>query len=482
MARARKTDGNTTTGTILAGRVPPHDLEAEKAVLSALLLDNQELTKVMTELKPEDFYHPAHRSIFRSMTALHDASQPVDLHTLADHLNTHGQLDSVGGPAGLAEIADYEATAANVLHHAGIVRDKGLKRRLIAVATGIAERVYEERDPGQTLLDEAEGSILEVGQESSRKPFRSLEAEMHDAIDFIEDLIDRGGALTGLPTGFPALDKKTGGLQPGELVIVAARPSMGKTAFALNLARNAAVEEGKKVAVFSLEMTRRSLALRLIAAEAKYNSTTFRTGFIPERDHKLLVDAATVLSSAKIWIDDSTPMSILEIKAKSRRLKAEHGLDLVIVDYLQLATAEKRSNERREQEISEISRGLKGLAKELHIPVMALSQLNRGPEMRPKKTPQLSDLRESGAIEQDADVIAFIYRDYVYNEQADIHEAELIIAKQRNGPIGSVRLHFEPSFALFTGAAESEDEWAPGPARTSFDEPGDSASYEPPFT
>jgi replicative DNA helicase len=435
----------------------------------------------VTELVPEDFYHPAHRSIFRSMVALHDANQPVDLHTLADHLNTHGQLDSVGGPEGLAEIGDYEATAANVLHHAGIVRDKALKRRLIAVATGIAERVYEERDPGQTLLDEAEGRILEVGQQSSRKPFQTLEAEMHDAIDFIEDLIDRGGALTGLPTGFAALDKKTGGLQPGELIIVAARPSMGKTAFALNLARNAAVDHGKKVAVFSLEMTRRSLALRLIAAEAKYNSNSFRTGFIPERDHKVLVDAASALSGARIWIDDSTPMSILEIKAKSRRLQAEHGLDLVIVDYLQLATAEKRSNERREQEISEISRGLKGLAKELHIPVLALSQLNRGPELRPKKTPQLSDLRESGAIEQDADVIAFIYREYVYNEQADVHAAELIVAKQRNGPIGSVRLHFEPAFALFTGAQDADDEWTPGPARTSFDEPGGDSGSEPPF-
>jgi replicative DNA helicase len=314
--------------------------------------------------------------------------------------------------------------------------------------------------------------------------FRSLHDEMQDAFDYVEMLMNRGGELTGLPTGYPEIDEITGGLQPGELVIVAARPSMGKTALALNIARNAAVDHGKKAAVFSLEMTTRSLVLRLLAAEAGIDSGTFRRGFIAVADHRKLVDAAGRLSHADLWIDDSGSLTVLEMKAKARRLKAERGLDLVVVDYLQLAKGEGDA-ERREQEISEISRGLKALAKELHIPVVALSQLNRGPETRraEDKRPILADLRESGAIEQDADVIAFIYRDCVYNPDADPAEAELIIAKQRNGPTGTLKLRFESRFARFAPWLDRDAPPGMPPGGRGFVPPDRDGGFddEPPF-
>ena len=431
------------------GRVPPQDLEAEKAVLSSILLENDAVHAVYTELKPDDFYHPAHRTIYEAMIALKDQNNPVDLHTLSDHLNAQKLLDAIGGPVALAELSDYEATAANVLHHARIVRDKATKRRLISVATEIVEMGYDGSEAADQLLDAAESRVFEITQATARPAFRSLHDEMQDTFDYVEALMARGGELTGLPTGFHDLDEMTGGLQPGELIIIAARPSMGKTALALNIARNAAVDHGRKVAIFSLEMTTRSLVLRLLSAEARIDSSAFRRGFIAHNDHTRLVNAAGRLSHANIWIDDGSAASLLEIKAKSRRLRAERGLDLVVIDYLQLARGDSEA-ERREQEISEISRGLKGLAKELDIPVVTLSQLNRGPESRADKRPMLSDLRESGAIEQDADLIGFIYRDEVYNKESDDEGiAELVIAKQRNGPTGTIRLKFEGRFARF---------------------------------
>jgi replicative DNA helicase len=445
------------------GRVPPQNLEAEKAVLSAILLENDALHAVYTELKPEDFYHPAHRTIYEAMISLKEQSSPVDLHTLSDHLNEQKLLDAVGGPVALAELADYEAHAANVLHHARIVRDKATKRRLISVATEIVEMGYDGSEDADRLLDAAESRVFEITQATARPAFRSLHEEMQDTFDYVEALMSRGGELTGLPTGFPDLDEMTGGLQPGELIIIAARPSMGKTALALNVARNAAVDHGRKVAVFSLEMTTRSLVLRLLSAEARIDSSAFRRGFIAQNDHTRLVNAAGRLSHAQIWIDDGSAATLLEIKAKARRLKAERGLDLVVIDYLQLAHADGEV-ERREQEISEISRGLKGLAKELDIPVVTLSQLNRGPEARADKRPMLSDLRESGAIEQDADLIGFIYRDEVYNKESeDEGIAELIIAKQRNGPTGTIRLQFEGRYARF-GSLSSRSEPGAGGA------------------
>jgi replicative DNA helicase len=440
-----------------AGRMLPHDLDVERAVLSALLRDNRAIHAVLNEVKPEDFYHPAHRQLYDAMIRLQDENEPVDLHTLANRLNEQKLLDGVGGPVYLAELFDYEATAANVVQHARIVRDKAVKRHLIGVATEIAELGYEELEAADRLLDQAESRIFDIGRARGRNTFRSLHEEMDEAIDYIEALMDRGGELTGVPTGFKDLDEKTGGLQPGELIVIAARPSMGKTALALNIARNAAVDHGRKVAIFSLEMTKRALALRFLASEARVDLSSFRRGFGSHADHGKLVHKAGLLAEAPVWIDDSGLITILEIKAKCRRLATERGLDVVMVDYLQLAHGDTPAL-RKDLEIAEISHGLKALSKELDIPVIALSQLNRGPEQRDpdKRRPNMGDLRESGAIEQDADVIAFIYRDEVYNPTEENRGlAELIIAKQRNGPTGTVRLSFEARYANFRDLADA---------------------------
>jgi replicative DNA helicase len=452
--------GRMTSGMQATGRVLPHDLEVEKAVLSALLLDNRAVHSVLTEIQPEDFYHPAHQQLFRAMVSLQDSNDPVDLHTLSDYLNRQKLLDAVGGPVFLAEIADYEATAANVVQHARIVRDKSIKRSLIGVATEIVESGFDSSERAEHLLDAAESRVFEIGQSKSRVTFSSLHDEVDQALNYVEGLMASGGELTGVATGFKDFDEKTGGLQPGELIVVAARPSMGKTALALNVARNAAVDHGKKVAIFSLEMTKRALALRLLSSEARVDFSSFRRGFGSVSDHTRLVAAGGTLAHANIRIDDSGMITILEIKAKCRRLASEHGLDLVMVDYLQLAHGDNPTS-RKDLEIAEISHGLKALAKELDIPVIALSQLNRGPEQRDpdKRRPNMGDLRESGAIEQDADVIAFIYRDEVYqptDENRGI--AELILSKQRNGPTGTVRLGFEARYANFRNLAGDERE------------------------
>ena len=479
------------------GRVPPHDLEAEKAVLSALLLDNDAIHHVLLEVSPNDFYHPAHEPIYTSMLALRDDNEPVDLHTLSDHLNQQKRLDAVGGVVFLSELADYEATAANVLHHARIVRDKSVKRSLIQVAGKIAESGFEQSERAEQLLDTAESQVFELSQDRARTTFTALDDGLHDAMDHVEMLMARSGELTGVPSGFRDLDADTGGLQPGELIIVAARPSMGKTALALNIARNASMDHGKNVAVFSLEMTRRSLVLRLLAAEARINFTSFRKGYGSVDAYRKIQRAANELAAAKIWLDDSGTITILEIKAKCRRLKSEKGLDMVLVDYLQLAHG-NTATQRKDLEIAEISHGLKSLAKELDIPVIALSQLNRGPEQRDpdKRRPNMGDLRESGAIEQDADVIAFIYRDEVYNPSEENRGlAELIIAKQRNGPTGTIKLQFDGQYAKFSDLSQDRRNALGLPDRVGFGDaeesvyrgasdapmPGDDFDDETPF-
>ena len=445
-------------GESVAGRVPPQDLAAEKAVLSSVLLDNLVLNEVYPELEPDDFYHPAHKQLFQSMIALQDEGEPIDLHTLADYLNGRKILDAVGGPVFLAEIAEYEATAANVEHHARIVRSKSLRRRLISTATEIVRTSFEWTGGGEELLEQAESQIFELSQQQGSTSFRSMHDELPDTFNYVDDIMHRAGQLTGCPTGYHDLDEMTGGLQPGELVIVAARPSMGKTALALNMMQSAALDHGKKAAIFSLEMTRRSLVLRMLASEARIDMSTLRRGFLAPIDYQKLTTAAGRLSHADIWIDDSGMVGILEMKAKARRLAAQQGLDLLVVDYLQLAHGD-RNTPRKDLEIAQISQGLKSLAKELDIPVVALSQLNRGPEQRDpdKRRPNMGDLRESGAIEQDADVIGFIYRDVVYNKDTeDPNRAELIIAKQRNGPTGTVELHFDGRFARFESRTRQE--------------------------
>ena len=457
----RPAQAQATTSAEVRRRVPPNDLDAEKAVLSAILLDNNAIHSIVTEIEVECFYHPAHQSLYRAMLHLKDQNQPVDLVTLADFLKSNDLLESIGGPVALAEIADYEATSANIIHYARIVREKSVKRGLISVASEIVNLGYDEVRPSDEALDAAESKIFALSQEQAKSTLSPLNVEVHNAIDHIEMLMSRGGELTGLPTNFAELDQMTGGLQNGDLFIIAARPSMGKTALALNLARNVAVDHGNKVAVFSLEMTTQSLVMRLLASEAQVDASAFRTGFIPTESHGALVRAAEKLSAADIWIDDTPAATVLEIRAKCRRMHAQRGLDLVIVDYLQLARA-GHNLASREQEISEISRGLKGLAKELNLPVIALSQLNRGPESRKEdKRPILADLRESGAIEQDADIIGFIYRDVVYNNETEHPDlAELLIRKQRNGPTGMVKLEFLGRFALFRDWPEQRDDFA----------------------
>jgi replicative DNA helicase len=475
--RGRRSDGDASG---LAGRVPPHDLDAERSVLSSLLLDPRAFHDVALELRADDFYHPAHQAVYRTMLAIHEEGRPVDLITLSEQLNARKQLDQIGGTVFLAEVADFAATAANVAHHAKIVRGKSVKRRLAAVATEIVESAFEDGGSADELLDFAESRIFDVSKAQSRSTFQSLHDEMPGTFDYVEAIMNRGGELTGTPTGFRDLDQMTGGLQPGELIVIAARPSMGKTAFALNIARNAAVDHGRKVAVFSLEMTTRSLIIRLLSSEAAIDFSSLRKGFLPMTDYRRLQSAADKLTHADIWIDDSGALDILEIKAKSRRLHAESGLDLVVLDYLQLAHAEGR-RDRKDLEIAEISKGLKALAKELDIPVIALSQLNRGPEQRDpdKRRPMMGDLRESGAIEQDADVIAFIYRDVVYNKETeDPRLAEIIIEKQRNGPTGTVKLDFEGRFARFSNRAAHPDEGAPpGPGGGGFVGPADDGAW-----
>ncbi len=456
-----------------AGRIPPHDVEAEKAVLSAILLDNDAIHQVVTEIRDEDFYHPSHQLLYRSMVRLRDENQPVDLTTLAAHLKGEGLLESVGGAVSLAEIADYEATPAHVLHYAKIVRDRAIKRSLISTATEIVALGYEQGEPADTLLDEAESRIFGLSTAKASTTLSSISIEMHDAVNHIDMLMNRSGELTGLASGYAKLDEMTGGLQPGDLFILAARPSMGKTALALNVARNAAVDFGKKVAIFSLEMTTRSLVMRMLSSESQVDFGLFRSGLISTDAHSRLMAAAGRLAEAGLWIDDTGAASVLEMRAKCRRMHSQHGLDLVIVDYLQLARGD-RNTQSREQEISEISRGLKGLAKELDIPVIALSQLNRGPETRKEdKRPMLADLRESGAIEQDADVIAFIYRDVVYNKETEFENlAELIIAKQRNGPTGTVQLEFEGRYAQFRDWPLSDNPYEGAPGSSGFSTPG----------
>ena len=461
-------------------RVPPHDTQAEKAVLSAILLDNDAIHEIAGEIRPDDFYVPSHRRLFAAMVSLKDANQPVDLTTLSDYLKSRDLLDAIGGPIVLAEIADYEATAANIAHYSRIVRDKAVKRSVIQTATEIVSLGFDQTEASDRLLDAAESKIFALSQEKASTTLSPLSVEMHKAVDHIDLLMSRSGELTGVPTGFAAFDKETGGLQPGDLFILAARPAMGKTALALNIARNAAVDYDKKIAVFSLEMTTRSLVLRMLSSEAEVDFSAFRSGLIALEAHARLVAAAGSLANSQIFIDDTGAATVLEIRAKSRRLHAQHGLDMVIVDYLQLAHGD-HNTQSREQEISEISRGLKGLAKELDIPVIAVSQLNRGPETRKEdKRPMLADLRESGAIEQDADVIGFIYRDIVYNRETEYEDlAELIIAKQRNGPTGTVKLKFEGRYARFADWPVSDDPYGGAPGSGGYVPP--SASADDPF-
>lgn len=438
-------------------KLPPQNLEAEQSVLGAILIDNNALTRALEILDPDDFYKLSHRKIFAAMTELFDKNEPIDLITLTDHLKKKNELEDIGGISYLSLIVNMVPTAANVKYHSHIVREKALLRGLLRSANEIASKVYEENLDAEDLVDYAERSIFRISDKRIKASFVTLRDVIRDSFEMIEHLYDKKETVTGVPSGFRDLDDLTTGFQKGDLIIVGGRPSMGKTAFALNIAQHVGLELKEPVAIFSLEMAKEQLAIRMLCAEAMVNSNSIRKGFIRKDDWHKLTGAASNLTGAPIFIDDTSGITVLELRAKARRLKIEHGLSLVIVDYLQLMRG-KGSFERREQEISDISRSLKALAKELSVPVIAVSQLNRCVEQRRPPKPILADLRESGAIEQDADVILFLYRDEVYNREAKKGLAEVIIAKQRNGPTGTVNLAFLSSCTRFLNLTDREAE------------------------
>jgi replicative DNA helicase len=436
-------------------RAIPADHEAERAVLAAILLDHESLYKVQDKLSPGSFDLPRHRLVYEACIELAAKHQAITLITLRDYLETHQRLEEAGGAPFLAEVADAVATAAHVEHHARIVREKSLSRSLIRTCEQIASRGYEGGQRSTELLAQAEREILSIAQGHADSGFTSMADEVKGAFDYIEKV--QSGAIVGVRTGYEDFDRKTGGLDGGELVVLAARPSMGKTALALNFARNHALEDGGCVGFFSLEMTKRELVMRLLLGEAEVDNTRFRNGMLSERDWRALTRAASKLEGQGLYFDDSMAVTVSDISAKARRLHREHKLTMIIVDYIQLVQG-RSAEERREQQVADISRSLKLLAKDLDLPVLALSQLNRGPEGRPDKRPMLSDLRESGAIEQDADKVMFIYRDDVYDEESpDAGLAEVIISKQRNGPTGTVKLQFAKECGRFHSLARREE-------------------------
>jgi len=438
--------------------LPPQNIEAEESIISAILVDNNTLLDVIEILAPEDFYRTAHQKIYAAITDLFDKTEPIDLVTLANRLKEKGQLEEIGSASHLAHLVDTVPLAVNAQHYAKIVHDKASLRRLIEKANAIVKRCFEERGNADDVIDFAESAVFEISEKKAQQAFSPLSKLILGNIETLEENQGNRSLVTGVPTGFSHLDNLTSGLQNSDLIILAARPSMGKTALALNMARNAAVDAGIPVAIFSLEMSKEQLSLRMLCSEARIDSSRLRGGFFSMEDWHRLTDAAGVLSEAPIYIDDSPSLSAMEIRAKARRLKMDKNIGLIIIDYLQLMQG-RVGAERRDLEISEISRSLKALAKELELPVMALSQLNRMLEQRTDKRPRLSDLRESGALEQDADVVAFIYRDEVYNKEEDNPNrgtAEILLSKQRNGPTGDIHLAFLNSFTRFENLAPED--------------------------
>lgn len=441
-------------------KLPPQNIDAEQSVLGGVLVENEAFNKVLEYITQEDFYREAHRKIFLGMVELFNKNEPVDLITLTEVLKKRNHLEDVGGAAYLASLVDNITTASNISYYAKIVREKSVIRKLITTATEIVTSGYEDSKDVEDLLDEAEKSIFEITGRQIKPSFLDLKSVLKESMKTIERLYERKEFVTGVPTGFGELDRLTAGLQPSELIVVAGRPSMGKTAFCLNIAQYAAIEANIPVAIFSLEMSKEQIALRMICSEGRVDAHRLRRGFLDKEDWKKLITAIDVLSQAPIFIDDTPALTALEMRAKARRLKAEHNLGLLIVDYLQLMRG-RGSSDNREQEISDISRSLKALAKELNLPIVALSQLNRRVEDRPNKRPQLADLRESGAIEQDADVIAFIYREELYNRSDEDVKgiAEILVGKQRNGPTGDIKLTFVDKYTRFENFSPRTDEF-----------------------
>jgi replicative DNA helicase len=433
----------------------PHSADAERAILGSIILDNSLVNQAVELLRPEDFYVRAHQFVFRAMTSLSERGGEINPILLGEELRREGVLEQTGGVTFISELTYGLPHFTNVVAYAKVVKDKSLMRQLVKVANKITSEALEEEDEAQIILDHAEQMIFALADERTRQGFSHIKPVADHILEKVQEMAGRSVMLTGCPTGFNDLDRMTSGLQPADLIIIAARPSMGKTSFCLNIAENAAVRDGRVVGVFSLEMSKESLVMRMLSSEARVDAHRFRNGYLSRDEWARLAGALGTLADAKIFVDDTPGISVLEMRAKARRLAAEQRrLDLIIVDYLQLMSGGGRRIESRQQEVSQISRDLKGLAKELNVPLIALSQLSRAAESRTDHRPMLSDLRESGAIEQDADVVGFIYRDEYYNPtEENENKAEIIIAKQRNGPTGTVELAFVKEFTRF------EDLW-----------------------
>ena len=446
-------------------RTPPHSVEAEQGVLGSMLISPREtIAECVEKINEEYFYVPAHRTIYDVLVDLWNTRQGIDLITFTQVLRDRNLLDSVGGAAFVTNLFTFVPTAANVQYYLEIVRDKYILRQIIFAATESVRRAYEEQEEVDSLLDEVEQKIFDVGEDRFKGQMLSMKDHAMQAIETIEKLYERKGSITGISTGFVEFDRMTSGLHPSEMVVIAARPSMGKTALAMNIAEYVAINEKLAVGVFSLEMSSQQLVQRLLCSRARVNLQRVRDGFLGERDFPSLTAAASKLAEAKMFIDDSASLSILELRAKARRLKAQHDVSLIIVDYLQLLrSTTRRAQDNRQLEISEISSGLKALAKDLKIPVIVVAQLNRQPEQRTGGKPRLSDLRESGSIEQDADLVGLLVRPEMYEEDEEARvekagEAELIIAKQRNGPVGEIPLTFLKEYTRFETRARNVSE------------------------
>lgn len=431
-------------------RTPPHNIEAEQAVIGAIFLQPSAFTVAGERITAADFYRESHRVIFETMQRLYDRDEPIDLVTVTTALANTEQLEITGGVGYLTDIASSVPTAANIGYYSKIVEEKALLRRLISTATDIVTNTFSKEDEVESLLDEAEKNILEVSNRKNAGAFKPIKDVLIDVYENIETLHNQTTDVTGIPSGFRDLDTITSGFQRNDLIIIAARPSVGKTAFALNIAQNVAINTDENVAVFSLEMGAEQLVQRMLCAEGNIDAQRMRNGKLEDDDWGKLTMAMGSLSHAGVFIDDSPTIRVSDIRSKCRRLKQEHGLGMIIIDYLQLISGSENSKENRQQEVSEISRSLKGLARELELPLIALSQLSRGVESRTDKRPMMSDLRESGSIEQDADIVGFLYRDDYYDTESEAKNIiEIIISKQRNGPTGTVELAFKKEFNKF---------------------------------